>query len=107
MSSLDPTKPLFEMPKYQEKEYSKKLRYNEKRGPIAAFTKNATSDPAVLKVDLNCKSCSGNGNMSKTMTTALTAFKHACLTYTASPIPYNNKNYHVSELLTVKASVVA
>ena len=45
--------------------------------------------------------------MSQNMTTALKAFKHACLAYSASPIPYNNKNYHVSELLSVKASVVA
>ena len=27
--------------------------------------------------------------------------------YTQSPIPYRNKDYHVSELLSVKAQVVA
>ena len=45
--------------------------------------------------------------MSTNMTTTLKAFKHACLAYSASPIPYNNQNYHASELLNVKAGVVA
>lgn len=41
------------------------------------------------------------------MNTTLKAFKHACLVYRASPIEYNNKKYHVSDLIEVKASVVA
>ena len=45
--------------------------------------------------------------MQKNMTTTLKAFKHACLVYRANPISYNNKEYHVSDLLGVKASVVA
>ena len=106
VESRDPPQPLFEMPKYQGKE-RKKQRYNEKGDPLAPFTRNAGADPAILKVDTNCAACSGNSNMSKNMTAAYAAFKNACLVYSASPIPYNNKNYHVSELLSVKASVVA
>ena len=41
------------------------------------------------------------------MNTTLKAFKHACLVYRASPIQYNSKEYHVSDLMGVKASVVA
>ena len=41
------------------------------------------------------------------MNTALKAFKHACLVYRASPISYNNKEFHVSDLINVKAQVVA
>jgi hypothetical protein len=33
--------------------------------------------------------------------------KLACISYTSSPIPYREKNYHVSELLKIKAGVIA
>ena len=68
---------------------------------------NPPASPAVLSIDQNCHACGGNSNMQKNMTTTLKAFKHACLVYRANPISYNNKEYHVSDLLSVKASVVA
>ena len=58
-------------------------------------------DPPVLRVDRSCLNCSEN------KTTTLNAIKVACLGYSQSPITYQGKGYHVSDLLTVKASVVA
>ena len=58
-------------------------------------------DPPVLRVDRNCISCAEN----KAQT--LNAIKVACLAHTSSPIPYQGQNYHLSEILDVKAGVVA
>ena len=33
--------------------------------------------------------------------------KLACISYTSSPVTYREKNYHVSELLRIKAEVIA
>lgn len=66
------------------------------------FEDNASRiDPPVLRVDRNCMSCAEN--KAKT----LNLFKMACLTHTQSNIPYQGKDYHVSDLLTVKAQIVA
>ena len=55
----------------------------------------------MIKIDHNC--AAGGTNMN----TTLKAIKQACLMYTQSPVPYKNESYHVSELLNVKAQVVA
>ena len=69
---------------------------------VRDFEDNACHvDPPVLKVDRKCMSCAEN----KALT--LNAIKVACLTHTQSAIPYQGKNYHVSEILDAKAQVVA
>ena len=69
---------------------------------VREFENNACHvDPPVLKVDRKCMSCAEN----KALT--LNAIKVACLTHTQSAIPYQGKNYHVSEILNAKAQVVA
>ena len=55
----------------------------------------------VLKVDKNCLNCSGN------MTHTVKAIKTACLMYTQGSIPYRNRDYHIDDVLSIKASVVA
>lgn len=56
---------------------------------------------SVLKVDPNCLNCSGN------MAPAIKGIKTACLMYQQSKIPYQNHEYHIDDILRVKASVVA
>ena len=69
---------------------------------LKSFEDNAARiDPPVLRVDRHCMNCADN--KAKT----LNAFKMACLTHTQSPIPYQGQNYHVSDLLSVKAEIVA
>ena len=69
---------------------------------VKDFEDNAARvDSVVLKVDRACMSCAEN----KAQT--LNAIKVACLTHTQSHIPYQGKNYHVSDLLDTKATVVA
>ena len=66
---------------------------------IKPFQKN--SEVPVIKIDRNC---AAGGQMANHN---LKAIKQACFVYTQSPIPYKNENYHVSELLSVKAKIVA
>jgi len=68
---------------------------------VKPFADNAARDPQVIKIDQNC--AAGGTNMN----TTLKAIKQACLMYTQSPVPYKNESYHISELLNVKAQVVA
>ena len=41
------------------------------------------------------------------MTHTIRAIKTACLMYTQGKIPYQDKEYHVDDVLDIKASVVA
>ena len=64
----------------------------------AMFERNVNKgDQQVISVDRNCLQCSGNKNQ------MLHQLKLACLSYIHSPIPYQDKNYHVTELLRIKA----
>ena len=58
-------------------------------------------NPKVIHIDRSCLQCSGNGSQ------ILRQLKLACLSYTQSPIPYQDKMYKVSDLLRVKAQVIA
>jgi hypothetical protein len=55
----------------------------------------------VIRIDKNCVNCTGNPSQ------ALQMLKLACISYTSSPITYREKKYHVSELLKIKAGVIA
>ena len=78
------------------------LQQTNGEDPVKDFADNACRvDPPILKVDRHCMNCANN----KALT--LNAIKVACLTHTQSAIPYQGKNYHVSEVLDVKAKVVA
>lgn len=55
----------------------------------------------VLKVDRNCLSCSGN--MAQTMH----QLKIACLSYTSAPILYQGNQFKLTDLLALKAKVIA
>ena len=69
---------------------------------LTEFDDNAARiDPPVLKVDRACLNCSSNKQAT------LNAIKVACLGYSQSPISYQGRDYHVSDLLKVKATVVA
>lgn len=69
---------------------------------LKEFENNASKiDPPVLRIDRNCMNCADN------KANTLNAIKVACLVHTQSAIPYQGKDYHVSDLLSVKARVVA
>ena len=69
---------------------------------LKEFEDNTTRiDPLLLRVDRNCINCSEN------IPATLKAIKLACLEYSQTPIPYQGQNYHVSDLLGVKAQIVA
>ena len=57
-------------------------------------------DNRVLHVDRNCLQCSGN------MSQVVRQLKLACLSYTQSPVPYREKLYNVSDLLSAKAKII-
>ena len=63
---------------------------------------DAKLNPSLFKIDSDCYTCQGG-----TMDYKLKAFKLACLMYSQGSINYSNKEYHVEELLDVKAGVVA
>lgn len=68
---------------------------------IPTVTNSGEYDPKILKVDRNCLTCSGNPSQ------VIQQLKLACLSFTSSPINYQDKKYEVSEMLRVKANVLA
>ena len=75
-------------------------RETEKKSPRQKERQTEYTD-TVLKVDKNCLNCSGN------MTQTIRGIKTACLAYTAGLIPYRDQEYHVDDILDVKATVIA
>lgn len=74
------------------------LQVANQKEAMRDFEDNAARiDPPILKIDRACMSCAEN------KATTLNAIKVACLTHTQSAIPYQGRNYHVSDLLDVKA----